>query len=190
MTFRQLEENINKWVLELEDQEKLFLNQATQVNAWDQLLIKNGEKIVALNESVAAVKLDQQRLEHELDFVASQQTELEEALAPLEASLASGGQTVDSERERTYSLAESLDGQLARMCEDLKEVIGHLNSSARAQDTRDPVQQIGKVLNAHMDSLQWIDSNAGLVERRLAEVSRLAEVHKRDNERLQRSMLE
>jgi len=176
--------------MELEEQEKMFLNQATQVNAWDQLLIKNGEKIVSLNESVAAVKLDQERLEHELDFVTCQQRELEEALAPLEASLNSQGQTVDVERERIYSLAESLDGQLARMCEDLKEVIGHLNSSAKLQDSRDPVHQIGKVLNAHMDSLQWIDSNAATVERRLTEISRLAEVHKRDNERLQRSMLE
>merc|ERR1712037_654731 len=72
MTFRQLEENINKWSLELEDMEKVFLNQATMVNAWDQMLIKNGAKIVSLNESVAAVRTDQQRLEHELDFVASQ----------------------------------------------------------------------------------------------------------------------
>ena len=51
-----------------------------------------------------------------------QQAELEEALQPLEASLSASGQTVDSERERTYALAESLDGQLARMCGDLKEV--------------------------------------------------------------------
>ena len=104
MKFRQLEENINKWTLELEDMEKLFLNQATQVNAWDQLLIKNGEKIVNLNESVAAVRLDQQkRLDHELDFVAAQQAELEEALKPLEASLANCG-PVDIERERTYAV--------------------------------------------------------------------------------------
>ena len=197
MQFRHLEENINKWTLELEDMEKLFLNQATQVNAWDQLLIKNGEKIVSLNESVAAVRLDQQRLDHELDFVAAQQAELEDALKPLEASLANCG-PVDTERERTYAvslnqynfdwyaifvqLAENLDGQLARMCEDLKEIISHLNTSAKAQDNRDPVHQIGKVLNAHMDSLQWIDSNAAAVERRLQEVTRLAEIHKRSEQ--------
>ena len=69
----------------------------------DQLLIKNGEKIVNLNESVAAVRLDQQRLDHELDFVVAQQAELEEALKPLEASLAYCG-PVDIERERTYAV--------------------------------------------------------------------------------------
>ena len=60
MSYRQLEEAINKWTLELEEQEKVFLNQATQVNAWDRLLMTNGEKIVKLHESVEKVKLDQQ----------------------------------------------------------------------------------------------------------------------------------
>ena len=60
MNYRQLEEAINKWTLELEEQEKVFLNQATQVNAWDRMLMDNGEKIVKLHESVEKVKLDQQ----------------------------------------------------------------------------------------------------------------------------------
>lgn len=45
MTYAQLESLINKWSLELEDQEKHFLQQATQVNAWDRTLIENGEKV-------------------------------------------------------------------------------------------------------------------------------------------------
>ena len=60
MNYRQLEEGINKWTLELEEQEKVFLNQATQVNAWDRLLMDNGEKIVKLHKSVEKVKHDQQ----------------------------------------------------------------------------------------------------------------------------------
>merc|ERR1711973_414904 len=146
-------------------------------------------KIISLHESVAAVRLDQQRLEHELDFVAAQQSELEEILKPLEASLAHSG-PVDSERERIYALAENLDGQLSRMGEDLKEIISHLNTSVKSQDSKDPVYQIGKVLNAHMDSLQWIDSHAQSVERNLEEVSRLAELHRSDGERLQRSIID
>ena len=59
-SYRQLEEAINKWTLELEEQEKVFLNQATQVNAWDRMMVNNGEKIVSLNEAVDKVKLDQQ----------------------------------------------------------------------------------------------------------------------------------
>ena len=188
LSFRQLEENMNKWTLELEEMEKQFLNQSSQVNAWDQLLVKNGEKILALNDTVSRVRQDQQRLEHELDFVAGQQTELEEALRPLEASIGAGsGGPVDTERERTYQLAENLDAQLKRMSEDLKEVIAHLNLGNRGSDSADPVAQIAKILNAHMDSLQWIDSNAGNIEKQLAQVQRITQIQKRDSERLHRS---
>lgn len=47
------------------------MNQATQVNVWDKLLITNGEKIVLLNQEVERVKFEQQQLEHELDYVVS-----------------------------------------------------------------------------------------------------------------------
>jgi len=45
MTYKELEEQMNKWAMELEHQEKLFLEQATKVNAWDKVLIKNGEEV-------------------------------------------------------------------------------------------------------------------------------------------------
>ena len=45
LTYKQLEENINKWVHELEEQESVFLNQAKQINIWDRLLIENGEQV-------------------------------------------------------------------------------------------------------------------------------------------------
>lgn len=45
MNYRQLEDSINKWTQELEEQEAVFLDQATQVNAWDRLLIENGDMV-------------------------------------------------------------------------------------------------------------------------------------------------
>lgn len=55
MNFRQLEEQINKWMLELEEQEKAFLQQATQVNAWDRLLLDNGEKVCLFTDSYLSI---------------------------------------------------------------------------------------------------------------------------------------
>ena len=48
LTFRQLEESINKWAIDLDEQEKMFLNQAASVAAWDRLLVTNGEKVLLL----------------------------------------------------------------------------------------------------------------------------------------------
>uniref|UniRef100_A0A1A8QR40 Nuclear pore glycoprotein p62 n=1 Tax=Nothobranchius rachovii TaxID=451742 RepID=A0A1A8QR40_9TELE len=188
MTYAQLESLINKWSLELEDQERHFLQQATQVNAWDRMLVENGEKITSLHKELEKVKLDQRRLNQELDFILSQQKELEDLLCPLEESVKEQSGTIymqnaDEERERTYKLAENIDAQLKRMSQDLKEIIEHLNTSSGPADTSDPLQQICKILNAHMDSLQWIDQNSVLLQRRVEEVSKLCDTQRKEQEK-------
>lgn len=182
LNFCQLEEFINKWTLELEEQEKLFTNQATQVNAWDKLLLGNGEKIVALNDAVDKVKAEQVAMEQELEFITAQHTELEEVIIPLEEELSKIVQ-VDIERGQTYSMAETLDSQLKQMSEDLKEVIEHLNESNKYSDPADPLVQIGKILNAHMNSLQWIESSTSGIANRLEEIGKMHDTLRKDNER-------
>ena len=127
--------------------------------------------------------LDFQRLEHELDFVKSQQLELEEILRPLEESL-SDAPPPDAERERIYSLAENLDAQLQRMGDDLREVIEHLNSANRNTNDSDPIVQISRVLNAHMDALQWVDQQSGVVQKKLEEVTKVQGIRRKESERI------
>ena len=43
--------------------------------------------------------------------------------------------------------------------------------------------QIAKILNAHMDSLQWVDQNTNQLQRRVEEVSQLMESRKREHEK-------
>ncbi|XP_073495754.1 nucleoporin-62 C-terminal-like protein isoform X2 [Phyllobates terribilis] len=188
MTYAQLENLINKWSLELEDQDKHFLQQATQVNAWDRTLITNGERITALHREMEKVKLDQKRLDQELDFILSQQKELEDLLTPLEESVKEQSGTIylqhaDEEREKTYKLAENIDAQLKRMAQDLKDVIDHLNTTAGPGDTSTPLQQICKILNAHVDSLQWIDQNSALLQRKVEQVAKECEIRRKEQER-------
>ncbi|XP_055380917.1 nuclear pore glycoprotein p62 [Condylostylus longicornis] len=182
LTFGQIEEHINKWTLELEEQEKTFTNQATQINAWDKLLISNNDKIIALNETVQKVKIDQQTLEQELEFIATQHAELEESIAPLQKSLSAVPQ-VDVERSQIYQLVENLDTQLKQMSEDLKEVIEYLNEATKMQDSSDPINQIGRILNAHMNSLQWIETSSSAISTKLDDISKMHEQLKRDSER-------
>ncbi|XP_034509467.1 nucleoporin-62 C-terminal-like protein [Ailuropoda melanoleuca] len=184
MTYGQLEGLINEWNLDLEDQEKYFLHQASQVNAWDRTLIENGEKITTLHGEVEKVKLDQQRLEQELDFILSQQKELEDLLTPLEEFVKdqSGSaylQHAYEEHGKTYKLAENIDAQLKRMAQDLKDIIEHLNTFGNPADPTDPLRQICKILNAHMDSLQWINQNSGMLQRKVEEVTQVFEDHRR-----------
>lgn len=174
MNFYSLEEQINKWTLELEEQERTFINQATQVNAWDSILLKNGEKIVELNKAVEKVKADQISLEQELEFITAQQTELEESILPLENELSKIPQQVDVDRSQTYLMAETLDSQLKQMSEDLKEVIDHLNEANKFQDSSDPINAIGSILNAHFTTLQWIDDKTSAMNTRLEDLTNMS----------------
>ncbi|CAK8674328.1 unnamed protein product [Clavelina lepadiformis] len=191
MTYKDLETKINKWSSELEQQEHLFLTQATQVNAWNKLLIDNSEKITNLNSDFEKVKSDQDRLNQELDFIKTQQQELEDLLLPLEEStrqqapsLGSSVHThhADMERERTYNLAENIDAQLKRMVQDLREVIDHVNATSAPSDASNPVNQITKILSAHMDSLQWLDSNSGALQQKLDQLTRQVNERKMEQE--------
>lgn len=80
-------------------------------------------------------------------------------------------------------MSENIDSQLKRMVQDLKEIIDHMNSSSTPTDQADPINQVAKILNAHMNSLLRIDQNTGLVQRKVDEVTRQYEVVKRDQER-------
>lgn len=187
VSYNQLEEHINKWTLELEEQEKIFTDQATQINAWDKILISNNQKILELNDAVQKIKADQSTLEQELEFIATQHRELEESITPLQQELMTIPQA-DVERLQTYSMVENLDNQLKQMSEDLKEIIDNLNESSKSQDINDPIIQIGKILNAHMSSLQWIETSSTEINNKLEEITKTHDTIKKDSERSFRSI--
>lgn len=183
LNFCQLEELINKWTLELEEQEKIFMNQATQVNSWDNMLISNSNKIMSINDAVEKVKIEQQALEQELEFISAQHSELDDCIKPLQDEFTKSSH-IDVEKAQTYILAENLDTQLRQMSEDLKEVIEHLNEANKNDNANDdPIVQIGLILNAHMSSLQWIESSASQITAQIDNISKMHDSLKRDNEK-------
>ncbi|XP_015837038.1 nuclear pore glycoprotein p62 isoform X2 [Tribolium castaneum] len=179
LTYAQLEDCINKWTIDLEEQGKFFINQTKQLNAWDNLLVSNTDKILALNETIERVKQQQKQLDQELDFVLAQDNELDELSLPLEKQLTDIPVT-DQNRFQTYQLSEIIDSQLKQMSEDLKEIVEHLNESNKNEDITDPVIQVSRILNAHMNSLQWIDRNSSQICSHLEQITQLHETYKKN----------
>lgn len=179
LTFAQLEDSINKWTIDLEEQGKFFINQAKQLNAWDTLLISNGEKILNLNSSIERVKQQQSQLDQELDFVLAQQKELEELIVPLEKELVELPVT-DIDRNQMYQFSEIIDSQLKQMSDDLKEIIEHINESNKDEEVSNPITQVSRILNAHMNSLQWIDRNTAQISAQLEQISKMQDQNRRN----------
>lgn len=84
------------------------------------------------------IRQQQQQLDHELDFILSQQKELEDLIEPLEKELADVP-IHDHDRYAIYQMAESLDSQLKQQSDDLKEAIEYINEAGRGQAADDPV---------------------------------------------------
>ncbi|XP_075743675.1 nuclear pore glycoprotein p62-like [Rhipicephalus microplus] len=185
MHYRLLEESVNQWKLELEELERNFIDQATQVNAWDRSLLSSAERVGQLSSLVEHAQLDQQRLEHELDYVAAQQGELERLLAPLEAAMKqapalSVQQHADLEREHTYHMAENINSQLNSVSRDIKDIVEQLNAANAFTAQDKPLQQISKVLNSHMDALMWVQHNSGVLQQKLQELERACQQQRAD----------
>lgn len=183
LTFRVLEDYINKWMSELDGQEKEFINQAVQLNALDKLMIENGEKIVDLNNEVDRLTSEQEQLEQELDFINSQQNDLEGTLKKLEDDIEKMPlnlqQRTDTSRIEMYKLLIEVDNQLRGMSTDLKEVINRLNDTN--VDLNDPTTQISKILNAHMDSLNWIEYNTNYIQKEMDKFSKIIDENSKEN---------
>lgn len=128
------------------------------------------------------MKADQKLLEDELKFIEAHHTELEECITPLEKEL-ERMPLGDLDKAHTYQLAENLDTQLRQMSEDLKEVIEHLNEINKLQNPNDPIVQIGRILNAHMNSLQWVETSTAKINNKLDDVNRMYDTLRRNTER-------
>lgn len=175
ISWSDLESKINRWNTDIEQQVSVFIKQATQVNAWSGLLLANGEKISDLCSDLERVKMQQNDLDNELDRVASQQAELEAILLPLEEassrSKSSSMHNVDTERERTYNLAGSVDAQIKSLAAELREVIERINSQ-QGDGGNGNLSHVTQILSSHTDALQWVEEQSASLQRRLEQVTR------------------
>lgn len=121
ITFGKLEEQINIWMNELSQFEADFYKQGQTINSWDSLLIANGQKLIGLNQTIEKLSTAHRCLDHQLDFIISQQKELEQLLEGIEENKHDvNTNNVNTEREHTYLLVDTVYNELNTIGSDLK----------------------------------------------------------------------
>ncbi|XP_063933420.1 nuclear pore glycoprotein p62-like isoform X2 [Zophobas morio] len=177
---RKIESVLNEWKQTTEVNIQKFIEQAVEIEGIDRQTHENYEKIVTLNRQVDDLLEQQKLLDSKIEFVMSQQDDLDGVLSQIENSLSTHKNfnnmnllgSADQKRRRLYSLAVQSNKRLTNLEEELKELISDLNRAVlRGADPEDPVSQIVKILNHHMSSLQWIDRNAGQLLNSIEEIS-------------------
>ncbi|KAM4817971.1 nucleoporin-62 C-terminal-like protein [Thomomys bottae] len=87
VTYVHLDDITKNVKVELLDEDKKFLQLATQVSIWDRKLDANLEELTALHGRMEKVKMHQRRLKLELSCLMVEQKELQEMLKPTETCI-------------------------------------------------------------------------------------------------------
>jgi len=185
-----LENIINEWGTELEDHVNTFTRQAIEVAKWDREVMENGDKIFKLHTEVNRLQVAQKELDQNLEMIFTQQTELHQLLESIETEVETvynntDLSTVDIEREKGYQLAEDINGQLNDISSTLQKLIAKLNASQeKTLDNENPLHQVIKILNAHLNSLQWIDQSSSQLQSKMQDVNKQLNFQLQEQERL------
>ena len=186
-----MDEIFNRWSSSLDSSIKEFSRQAAEVSAWDKVLLKGGDSISTLLTSLAQAEEKQASIDRTLDYLEASQNDLGylvgEYESQIDALLPGVMQSVnltsaDVERERSFALAEKLNGQLDDIAKNLGAMITELNASSGGMagehgggdknggedggvegpmaERDGSIAQIVAILNAHLGSLKWIDQSA------------------------------
>ncbi|KAI9137685.1 Nsp1-like C-terminal region-domain-containing protein, partial [Paraphysoderma sedebokerense] len=202
-----LEEILNKWTTELDSHVLQFHSLANSIQQTDLSLIQNGNLLSKLYNDYVNLSNLQSSIDQNLEFISSQQAELNEILDGYErnveelisssaasgsgyAGLVNGSNTsVDEEREKMYRLAENLNSELDELSRNLGEMVTEVNNVRAAKkpgsdkenggdvdgwEGEDALSAITKILNAHLTSLQWIDSTSTSLTQKIKEVAKLS----------------
>ncbi|KAG8783325.1 FG-nucleoporin nsp1, partial [Serendipita sp. 398] len=195
---KTLEEIVSRWASELDSHARDFSGLANEIAHWDRELSENGQQIAHLQQKLIDAESTQVAIDANLDHVEQQQRELANALDSYEKQareILETGSTgsvrvfdmgpADAERDKSYALAAELNTQLDNLSKSLSQMIESVNSltaptqsstsnvttgaDSDAQGSEDPLMQIATVLNAHLKSLQWIDTTVQEVETKIVE---------------------
>lgn len=167
-------------------------------------MIKTEALQAEIDQSLSYINAQQEDLSSILDAYEKQMKEVLD-----ESNLQQPMQPADIQREKAYSLAEGLNKQLDDVSRNLNimiEEVNKMNGTDKSIDDNDgednvsfrcrgqlesitpyltlctQVSQIVKILNAHLTSLQWIDSTTVTMQNKIQEASKLQEKIERDHQ--------
>ncbi|GMH98187.1 hypothetical protein TrST_g836 [Triparma strigata] len=178
---KSLEEIINSYSTSLTADTSSFLTQAKRVSEWDGILRTSSTSISSLTSQVSRLMLQQDEVDKVLNSVSSYQSELSSQLSTLESLIDSAFSATrsqeptdaDVQRERSYQRVIDVDHRLRSILQALSATVRDLNESEEADVSKEgSVGQIVKILNAHHETLGWLEGKARGVERELNDLNR------------------
>ncbi|OMH85805.1 Nuclear pore glycoprotein p62 [Zancudomyces culisetae] len=189
---------VEMWTDELKQQVVQFHKQAELASQLERQLLEQKKQVETLYTNYGTVEKSQGVLDQQLDSMEKQQEVLlglldkyEPITKDLLVNSAQQNQATlafeDSEREKAFEKAENLNSQLEELLKCLSSVIENVNgldslsksfssssdgtsSLVAGSNSNEPFSLITKILNSHLDSLQWIDTQTASLQEKLKQI--------------------
>lgn len=169
------------WTTDLESHVTAFLESASLIAQWDDELLASSDSLTSLQDTVTGIQEQQRKLHNVLNVCKEHQRDLASTLDSLDSELnklsesgvGSAQNEMEVRREESYRLAEEIDAHLGSLSNSLSESINSINESSKpAQEQQSLLGQMTDILNVHLQSLTYIDSETGAIERSLSNLQR------------------
>ncbi|KAJ9123908.1 hypothetical protein QFC22_000698 [Naganishia vaughanmartiniae] len=192
-TFNEI---VERFEAELEDQVTRFKDQAAEVREWDMILIENSQNIARLYDQTQRAEVERRNIRAALDAIAARQdnllaqvdeyesvaNEVVEVIANNRNVEGGASRPADLQRQDADRLAvrlndqmQELGGSLSAMIAEMNKLTGNASGSLTfgteedgAAGPQDSLSQITAILNAHVSSLEWINSNTETIESKVS----------------------
>ncbi|MGK3735618.1 MAG: nuclear pore complex protein Nup62 [Bacillariaceae sp.] len=188
-----VEEILNKFQRQLEEDSLAFAEEAKRVCAYDAVLRDSQRDLAKLTTEAQRLMIEQDQVEDGLNTIGAFQNQLGTILAEVEDQVGTIFQTqnhlnpadADLERERSYETAKKIEYQLDDVTNSLRETFDTLNqanasaygasggdgfSDGGSSNDINSVNDVVTVLNRHQDGLAELEAAAQKLELDCVEV--------------------
>jgi len=192
-----VEELLNKFQRQLEDDSLAFIEEAKRVCAYDAVLRDSQRDLAKLTTEAQRLMIEQDQVEDGLNTIGAFQNQLDTILTEVEGQVGTIFQAqnhlnpadADLERERAYETAKKIEYQLDDVTNSLKETFDTLNqanasafgggSTSDSSNDINSANDVVTVLNRHQDGLAELEAAAQKLELDCNEVNAVLQSSRR-----------
>ena len=171
---KTLEEIINFWGTELENDAVRFSKSAKKVSEWDGVLRDSTRSISELTDNVSRLLGQQEELDNTLKSVSDYQKEMAGSIDSMESNIdtlfeAHGSEQpldCDLQREQAYQRSIEVDLRLTNINSSMNSIVNDLNGASEKAGGggNSNLSQILMILNAHYETLSWLEASSKNIE--------------------------
>lgn len=177
------------WQDDLKRNVEIFGQQAAQVRKWDEMLMRNRQKLLLVQNNIENITQSHERLDKSLTRIINDQSRFMQSISKLDEQLANEMRTAlpnltppDDRRLANCQKAYAINVELDNLEKKLEVLVREINAkTSENTDPRGSAAALLRIMNSHLHSLMCIEDASNRMQKQVADVRReLTDARQRD----------